>query len=291
MSSDRRQLSTHVHQIVGPQGGRYPDGNPLEIRAGDSVVLLDSAIHLDPTSADLLLLSHFHEDHVVGAGRRQGPVAVHQKDAAPVRDWEAFVAEMGFGRGDWEAEIRKSFDWSPIPDVQTFTDDTVFDLGGGVTATVIPLPGHTAGHCGFLIEPDGVLFLADVDLSAFGPLYSDRSASLTDMRRTAEACAQIDAQCYATFHHKGSVFDRAEFKAALAQYASMMDVRESRVLELLGSGVSRVDDMVGRGILYRPGARPPFGDEMERSVCVKHLEDLVDRGLVECDDDNDFHLA
>ena len=291
MSIDRRRLGPNVDQIVGPQGGRYPDGNPLEIRAGGSLVLLDSALHSEPTSADLLLLSHFHEDHVVGAGRRRGPVVVHEKDADPVRDWDAFVTELGFARGDWEAEIRKTFDWAPIPDVQTFADDTVFDLGGGVTATVVPLPGHTAGHCGFLIEPDGVLFLADVDLSAFGPLYSDRSASLTDMRRTVEACARIDAQCYATFHHKGTISDRAEFDRALAQYASRMDARESRVLELLGSGVSRLDDMVGQGVLYRPGTRPQFGDEMERSVCVKHLEDLVDRGLVEVDDDNDFHLA
>ena len=290
MSSERRRLGPNVEQIIGPQGGRYPDGNPLEIRAGESVVLLDSAIHLDPTAADLLLLSHFHEDHVVGAGRRPGPTGIHEKDAEPLRDWEQFVLEMGFARGDWEDEIREVFDWSPVSDAETFSDDAVFDLGGGVTATVVPMPGHTAGHCGFLVEPDGVLFLADVDLSTFGPLYSDRSASLADMRRTVEACAQIEARAYATFHHKGSFLDRGEYLDALTRYAGMMDAREARVLELLGSGVVRVDDMVGAGVLYRPGTRPMFADDMERAVCVKHLDDLARRDLV-LSDEAGFRLA
>lgn len=290
MRSERRRLGPNVEQIIGPQGGRYPDGNPLEIRAGESVVLLDSAIHQDPTAADLLLLSHFHEDHVVGAGRRPGPTAIHEKDVEPLRDWEQFALEMGFARGDWEGEIREVFDWSPVSDAETFSDDAVFDLGGGVTATVVPMPGHTAGHCGFLIEPDGVLFLADVDLSTFGPLYSDRSASLSDMRRTVETCAQIEAGAYATFHHKGTFLDRGEYLDALTHYASMMDAREARVLELLGSGVSRVDDMVGAGVLYRPGTRPVFADDMERAVCVEHLDDLVARGLV-VNDTAEFRLA
>lgn len=290
MSSQRRRLGPNVEQIIGPHGGRYPDGNPLEIRAGESVVLLDSAVHLDPTAADLLLLSHFHEDHVVGAGRRPGPTAIHEKDAGPLRDWEEFVLEMGFARGDWEDEIREAFDWSPVSDVETFSDDAVFDLGGGVTATVVPMAGHTAGHCGFLVEPDGVLFLADVDLSTFGPLYSDRSASLSDMRRTVETCAQIEASAYATFHHKGTFLDRGEYLDALAHYTAMIEAREARVLELLGSGIVRVDDMVGAGVLYRPGARPAFGDDMERAVCVKHLDDLVARGLV-LNDTVEFRLA
>ncbi len=284
MSSERRRLGPNVRQIMGPQGGRYPDGNLLEVRAGESVVLLDSALHVDPTAADLLLLSHFHEDHVVGAGRRTGPTAIHHKDLGPLVDWEEFVLEMGFGRGDWEHRIRETFDWSPVTAAETFSHDEVLDLGGGVTATVVPLPGHTAGHCGFLIEPDGVLFLADVDLSAFGPLYSDRSASLADMRRTVETCAQIEAGAYATFHHKGTLFDRAEYLDALTRYAAQMDARETRILELLGSGVSEVDAMVGAGVLYRPGTRPMFGDEMERAVCVKHLEDLVERGLAVADE-------
>lgn len=280
MSSERRRLGPNVEQVVGPQGGRYPDGNPIEIRAGESTVLLDSALHTDPTAVDLLLLSHFHEDHTVGAGRREGPVAVHQNDAAPVRSWDEFVLEMGFARGDWEAEVRAGFDWGPVPGVETFSDGAVFDLGGGVTATAIEMPGHTAGHCGFLIEPDGVLYLADVDLSSFGPLYSDRSASLADMRRTVEVCSGIEAACYAPFHHKGPFLDRTGFRHALARFAAMIDAREERILELLASGMTRADEMVGEGVLYRPGPRPPFADEMERSVCGKHLDDLVDRALV-----------
>ena len=47
---------------------------------------------------------------------------------------------------------------------------------------------------------------------------------------------------------------------------------------------------MGAGVLYRPGTRPMFADDMERAVCVKHLDDLVHRGLVE-NDEAGYRLA
>ena len=279
------RLSEHVTQLRASNGGAFPSGNPLRVDAGGTTVLLDAAIGTDFTGVDLVLLSHFHEDHVVGVGASGVPAAVHSSDFAGTRSWDEFRGLVGYPPGDWEAEMRQEFSWAPISDAQTFEHGATFDVGGSVTITVIGLPGHTAGHCGFLVEPDGVLFLADVDLSSFGPFYADRFGSLIDTRSSLDTVASIDASVYAPYHHKGPYTDRRAFLDDLAVHAEMLDKREGRLLQLLDDDPSRLEDLVGHGVVYRPGRRPWFADLAEGSICGKHLDDLVDRGIVEGPDD------
>lgn len=56
--------------------------------------------------------------------------------------------------------LRDHFHVRDRPDATAFEDGAVFDLGGHAV-TVVHLPGHS----GFLIEPDGFLFVADIDLT------------------------------------------------------------------------------------------------------------------------------
>ena len=39
------------------------------------------------------------------------------------------------------------------------------------------MPGHTAGHTVLLVEPEGVAFIGDIDLTGFGPYYGDACSS------------------------------------------------------------------------------------------------------------------
>ena len=56
------------------------------------------------------------------------------------------------------------------------------------------MPGHTCGHCVLLVEPGGIAFIGDIDLSSFGPYYGDATSSLAEFRRTLEAVKEIPAQ-------------------------------------------------------------------------------------------------
>ena len=47
-----------------------------------------------------------------------------------------------------------------------------------------PPPGHTRGHSAFHVESDDVFFLADIDLSSFGPYYGDAWSDLEDFERS-----------------------------------------------------------------------------------------------------------
>ncbi|WP_405558479.1 hypothetical protein [Streptomyces sp. NBC_01171] len=79
--------------------------------------------------------------------------------------------------------------------------------------TALHLRGHTTGHSGFLIEPDGFLFVADVDLTSFGPFYSDVGSDLAAFEASMRRCAGVDARWYGTGHQKGAIAGSARSPA------------------------------------------------------------------------------
>jgi glyoxylase-like metal-dependent hydrolase (beta-lactamase superfamily II) len=103
-------------------------------------------------------------------------------------------------------------------------DSAFVDLGRR-PLTVVHLPGHTAGHCGFVVEPDGFLFLGDTDLTSFGPYYGDLSSDLGDFVTSIRRLRDLDARWYGTSHHVGVLDDRHAFLSALDRFASVIDRR------------------------------------------------------------------
>ncbi|MFT4201580.1 MBL fold metallo-hydrolase [Gordonia sp. (in: high G+C Gram-positive bacteria)] len=274
MTAER--LSEHVEVLRGSDDGTFPRGNPLLVRGGDTVVRIDASLdHPATPNADLIVLSHYHEDHVVGLGETSAPVMVHERDLACVQSWEEFARVTGLESAPMGEELRQRFRWSERPDAVGFSDVAVIDVGGGVRIRVVPLPGHTAGHCGFLIEPDGVLYIADVDLMAFGPFYADIGSELSDVRGSLARCAEIDAGVYTTFHHKGPYDDRPEYLSVLGTHAAALDARDERILALVAGGAESARDMVGRGVIYRlEGRRPWYADAVEEIMIGQHMVEL-----------------
>lgn len=279
---DQVRLSEHVTLLPGENGGVFPHGNPLVVRGGETTVQLDSSLAHPAGGVDLILLSHAHEDHLVGLGETAAPVLVHRADLEPVRSWDEFCRVTHLVGDEAAADFqRRTFALTPRPDATAFDDGDVIEVGGGVSIRVIALPGHTAGHCGFFIEPDGVFFTADVDLSSFGPVYCDEGSLLPDVRASLMRCAEIEAAVYTTFHHKGPYTDRDAFLADLARHAAALDRRDARIDELLagdddtgdgGSGDRDPAGLVGRGVVFATGGRRPwYADEMELHMIAAHL--------------------
>ena len=60
-------------------------------------------------------------------------------------------------------------------------------IAAGILSTLlVPLIGHTRGHCVLHVEPEDVVYLGDIDLSSFGPYYGDAWSSLEDFERTED---------------------------------------------------------------------------------------------------------
>lgn len=64
---------------------------------------------------------------------------------------------------------------SKIEDAETFTSDDVLDVPG--SPRVIATPGHTAGHCAFLFDSHGALFVGD-ELCTWNPLTGNLGAQV-----------------------------------------------------------------------------------------------------------------
>lgn len=284
MAADTIRLGAHTTMLCGDDKGKYPWGNPILVEGTESRVVIDSALSVPVPDVDLVLLSHFHEDHTCGlSSRPELRVQIHPGDLDQVRDLDEFFVAGGYDSPEFRAELKERYDHGPIPHATAF-DETPIDLGGGVSITPIHLPGHTAGHSGFLIEPDGVFFTADVDLSSFGPFYGDVTASLREMRESLRRSAAIDAAVYSTYHHKREVRDQDEYQQMLAAFSDVIDQRAQRVLDLI-SRPATAADLVGKGVVYRPGKLPTYAGPTEQRMTQMHLDELVEQGKARKTDD------
>ncbi|WP_369275553.1 MBL fold metallo-hydrolase [Streptomyces sp. R11] len=273
-----------VSVLVGPRRGAYPYGNSLLVRGTSASLVVDPSLSLVEAAppADVVLVSHAHEDHIAGLGSYDVPVHIHHGDLDALRSRAALVAGYGLPPGDVDEvdrTMRDQFHVQGRADAKPFDDGTVFDLGGR-TVTVVHLPGHTEGHSGFLIEPDGFLFIADIDLTSFGPYYGDVGSDLPDYEASMRRCRDIDARWYGTSHQKGVIEGPAEFRHRLDVFAAVVEKREAALLDFL-SEPRTVEDIVDHRLVYRPHVEGPHVRPVERRTAVQHLERLKSLGRVE----------
>lgn len=283
---------------LGERSGKYPDCNQMVVTGPELRVALDASrsSHLigpEFDSADLAILTHVHEDHMAGL-RAETPVQAPLADLAALQSWSGMVTACGFPP-DTQAEVRamleRDFAYAPRPDATGYHDGTVWDLGGGVTITALALPGHTPGHSALLIEPGGIAFIADVDLTGFGPYYGDANSSLRDFRASLARLPDIPAQVWVTGHHRAVYTDRARLLADAAAYAARIEARDARLLDLLRAAPRRLDDLVAARLLYPPGYDHPQVAGIERNTIGKHLAELQQAGAVRQEPDSGLWFA
>ena len=274
-----------IRIIPGPDNGRYPHGNALLVRGTSETILIDPSLTIaaDPLAGvDRVLISHCHEDHLAGLFHYpEAPVHVHRDDHLGLLSLDGLMTIYGLPpetEAAWRRDVVDTYHYVPRPDALVYDDGEGFDVGGA-TVRVMHLPGHTRGHSGFFIEPDGVMFLADIDLSGFGPYYGDAWSSVDDFERSIQRCREIDAGTYVTFHHKGIVHGRTEFLALLDAYEAVISRREQAMLRFLEEPRT-LDEMVAHRFIYRPHVTLLFAEAVERRSAELHLERLLRRGLV-----------
>jgi glyoxylase-like metal-dependent hydrolase (beta-lactamase superfamily II) len=175
--------------------------------------------------------------------------------------------------------IEAEYHYLPRPDATGYADGAVWELGG-VRVRAVHLPGHTSGHCVLLVEPHGIAFIGDFDLSSFGPYYGDATSSLADFRRSLARLAELPASAWITSHHRGVVRDRAAFAEALSAFAGRIDEREARLLQMLDDGPRTLGELVRQRLLYPEHVTHLWVDFAEQRSIVQHLDELIAAGRV-----------
>jgi glyoxylase-like metal-dependent hydrolase (beta-lactamase superfamily II) len=284
-----------VTVLFGDEGGKYPDGNSLLVRGSRESALIDPSLGVVARrelgrlpDVDRVLNSHCHEDHIVGNHLfPEVPWHVHEADAVGFRSVEDFLTIYGFPEhieGPWRQNVLTKFHYTPRPDIASFADGDVFDLGG-VTIRVVHTPGHTRGHSLLVVEwgdrttAERLVYLGDIELTSFGPYYGDAWSNLADFERSLTKVRTIEAAWWATFHHIG-VLEPARFAERLDRFESKILERESALLEYLEEPHT-LDEIVSHRFVYRPGPAAPFVDSVERRSMSMHLERLIAQDRVE----------
>lgn len=280
-----------VRVYFGDKTGKYPDGNQVVVRGSESIAVFDTPQVANRVpevlaAADLAILGHVHEDHMAGLHLMPGkPVHVHHADLQAAQSFEGLSRHYGYPQpvlDKLRSKIEADFHYAPRPDAVGYADGAVWELGG-VRVRAVHMPGHTAGHCVLLVEPEGIAFIGDIDLSGFGPYYGDATSSLADFRRSLARLPELPATRWITSHHKGVVQERKQFLELLQAFAARIDEREARLLQMLAAGPQTLDDLVQQRLLYPPNANDLWVDCAEARSIEQHLQELAAAGRVRCD--------
>ncbi|GAA2396074.1 MBL fold metallo-hydrolase [Dactylosporangium salmoneum] len=152
-----------------------------------------------------ILLTHCHEDHVGAAaelaGRLDVEVVAHRLDAPVIRG-EAAVAPPVLS--DWERrlwdQVHAQMSDEPPPPVRVdreVDDGDDIDLGGGVHAVCVAVPGHTAGSVAYYLPEPRILFAGDTIAGGpdggvmLGVFNADPERAAASFRRQADLDAEI----------------------------------------------------------------------------------------------------
>jgi len=276
-----------VSVYAGEKSGKYPDGNQVTVRGADSLAAFDTPLvanrlGAELLDADLVVLGHVHEDHMAGLHRlRHAPLYAHEADVAAARSWQGLAHHYGYAPevlAGMRRKIEQEFHYAPRPDAQAYKDGACWQLGGGVTVRAFHMPGHTSGHCVLLVEPGGIAFIGDIDLSSFGPYYGDATSSLADFRRTLATVQDIPAKIWITSHHKGVITDRETFLVLLKAFASRLDAREEAIADHLRQHPSTLAELVAHRFVYPRNLDDLYYADAERRTIEQHLEALAHHG-------------
>jgi glyoxylase-like metal-dependent hydrolase (beta-lactamase superfamily II) len=175
-----------------PKGQVTIPFNPMVINTGSKLVVIDTgnglgafeqskgavgqmnanmkAAGIDPATVDIVVISHFHGDHMNGLKGADGkPIYPNAEVMVP-------AAEQAFWADEGNASKANGFNKPNFPNVKKAFDGikvTQFEAGKDIAPgiTSIATPGHTPGHVSFAVQSGSGKLLVQSDVTNIPALF------------------------------------------------------------------------------------------------------------------------
>jgi len=276
-----------VKVILGHKNGKYPYGNSILVDDDVTAIIDPSLMFLELNGrvtrrkVDLLFNSHYHEDH--GAGNflfPDAPLLMHALDAPALRSLDTLFAYYGMDEVSnevWRPVVVEKYHYQPRDHIIEIQDGEIFDFGR-TRMRVMHTPGHTGGHCCFFFENEGLLFLADWDLTWFGPVYGDATSNLYATIASLEQIRALGAKTLVSFHEVG-ICEENQYEV-VTRYLDVAYERERLLFDFLVEPRT-LEEIIKKRIVYRKDYNTVvWVDAVEKNSMRLHLQKLMQEGKV-----------
>ncbi|MBN1802726.1 MAG: MBL fold metallo-hydrolase [Candidatus Lokiarchaeota archaeon] len=248
----------NIYYIEGKKNGRYPYSNSFLV--GDYIV--DTGISPERINElkkrvkiTNVLLSHWHEDHISGNQFfKNARFSCHPADKSVVEDISKMTNHFEMHNPtseDFYGEVMRMLNCQNTKVNSTFSDNDIFYINDELHLQVIHTPGHTAGHCCFLEQNSRIVFLADIDLTKFGPWYGALDSSVVDFENSILKLINMPFD-YAFTSHGSLIEGNDHIKTMLEAYLSIIYERDDTILSNLSERIpTNPKQMSGKNIIYK----------------------------------------
>lgn len=261
----------------------------LMIDSGAGKILND----LKPEKIDILLNSHCHIDHIWDNDLFiNARILMHEKEAENINNlrslggfenWDRFMDKDLQKYIDMIISVKPSL--SEERRVSGFVAEGDSIWAGSTEIQALHTPGHTAGHCSFLIPSEGLLFIGDVCLTKVGPWYGDDITPLDDFIDSINKIIEIKPDRVVSGHNREILSDN--ITESLIEYRDRILIREEKIIKAISEKPMDIHDLATIPLIY-PAHPSIFVLYWEKAMLHKHLTHLIAQGYAEIIDEGKY---
>jgi glyoxylase-like metal-dependent hydrolase (beta-lactamase superfamily II) len=158
------EIRTNFNAVLIRTGGKtiLIDAGPRDLMgptAGNLPAAL-AEVRVAPKDVDRIFITHLHPDHIAGTITADGAAVFPNAELAVNRDERRFWSDDG----NFSGADENVTGWQQLAKaVLAAYGDRIVPLQGEAEIapglTIMPLPGHTPGHCGWRLESDGQVLI------------------------------------------------------------------------------------------------------------------------------------